>query len=334
MRQAGRYMSEFRAYSDRFPFRKRSETPAIAVELSLQPYRAFHTDAVIMFSDILTPLPALGIEFDIAPGKGPFISQPIRDMDRVKDLEGVLFEPENDLTFVAEVLEKLRAELQGGDAALIGFVGAPFTLAAYSIEGAAAKYLVHSKAMMYGQHEEQRVLERVLERFAGMIAQYALFQIDHGAQVVQFFDSWAHHLSPDQYKQYALPYVKRAMQLVKRERPDIPLIFFANGAGGKLEMIGEVLNGVVDVIGVDWGIRMEDARRRLGDGVVLQGNVDPSILAVGTEAAIRGAVRDTVKQAGGKVILNLGHGVIKETPEEAVRVFCDEARRLSMAELS
>lgn len=287
-----------------------------------------------MFSDILTPLPALGIEFDIAAGKGPFIAQPIRTLDRVKELEGVLFEPERNLRFVADVLERLRAELEGGDAALIGFVGAPFTLAAYCVEGAGAKHLVHTKRLMYGQREGHRVLERVLERFASMVGEYAVFQIDHGAQVVQFFDSWAHHLSPDQYSQYALPYVKRAMEYVKRERPDVPLIFFANGAGGKLEMIGDVLDGVVDVIGVDWGIRMEDARRRLGDGVVLQGNVDPSVLAVGTEEAIREAVRDTVRQAGGRVILNLGHGVIKETPEEAVRVFCDEARSLSIAELS
>lgn len=331
MRQAGRYMADFRVYSDQFPFRHRSETPDIAFALSMQPYRAFATDAVIMFSDILTPLPALSIEFDIIPGKGPVITSPIRTPPAAAAFATAQFDPEANLPFVAELLERLRDELIDQPAALIGFVGAPFTLAAYAIEGAAAKNLVVTKALMYSGPTQERVLLSVLDKLADVVGQYAVFQVDHGAQVVQLFDSWAHHLSPDQYEQYALPYAKRAAEYVKKMRPETPLIFFANGSGGKLEMIQRELAHVVDVISIDWSVSMSDARRRLGPDTVLQGNVDPSILATGNPEAIREAVRETVRQADGPLILNLGHGVIKETPEEAVAVFCDAAKSMTLA---
>lgn len=324
-------MAEFRAYSDIYPFRHRSETPSIAHALSLQPFRAYATDAVIMFSDILTPLPALGLEFDLAPGKGPFFDTPLRTRAQADALLEKVFVPERDLPFVAELLEGLRTELRGEDTALVGFVGAPFTLAAYAVEGAAGKHLVEVKRLMYGGAAGEKLLDDVLGRLARMVGEYMVFQIDHGAQVVQLFDSWAHHLSPAQYARWALPYARVAAEYCKRERPDVPVIFFANGAGGKLEIVREGLKGVVDVFGVDWSVSMADARRRMGKDVVLQGNVDPSILSVGNDEAIKEAVRETVEGAGGNLILNLGHGVIKETPEDAVRVFCDAARSMTLA---
>lgn len=332
MRQAGRYMSDFRVYSDVHPFRHRSETPSIAFELSMQPYRAFQTDAVIMFSDILTPLPALDVEFDMRPGKGPFIPNPIRTEAQARAFADTQLDPLNKLPFVAELLNRLRDELRSEPAALFGFVGAPFTLAAYAIEGAAAKNLVETKRMMYSEDLSHRaVLTTVLDKLAAVVAEYAVFQTDQGAQIVQLFDSWAHHLTPDQYARYALPYARKAAELFKSQRPDVPLVFFANGAGGKLELIQRDLGKVIDVIGIDWSVSMADARRRLGKKAVLQGNVDPSILATGSPDAIREAVRDTVRQADGPLILNLGHGVIKETPEEAVAVFCEAARSMTLA---
>lgn len=324
-------MSSFRHYSDRYPFRHRSETPSIAVELSLQPYRAFSTDAVILFSDILTPFPALGLSFDMHAGRGPLIATPVRELSHVRALERTPFQPEEQLGFVAEVLERLKTQLIGEDVALMGFVGAPFTLAAYAVEGGGVKNLLATKRLMYGGVDGSDLLHRLMDRFALVVAQYALFQIAHGAQVVQFFDSWAHHLSPQQYARFALPYARKAVEIVKKERPQVPVIFFANGVGGKLEMIRQALGSIVDVISVDWSVSMRDARRRLGRDTVLQGNVDPSILTVGSDDAIREAVRETVEQAEGKLILNLGHGVIKETPERAVQVFCEAARSVTMA---
>lgn len=331
-RQAGRYHAEFRKYSDVLPFRERSETPDIAFELSLQPWRAYDTDAVIMFSDILTPLPAVGVDFDIVKGKGPVIANPVRTVADAERLAAAPFNPETDLPFVAEVLERLREELKGKDTTLIGFVGAPFTLAAYAIEGMGVKNLVETKRFMYGNDADtpEAVLTNTLEKLTTLVGEYIVFQIDHGAQVVQLFDSWAHHLSPDQYCKYALPYVRKAAAYAKTRRPDTPLMFFANGSGGKLEDIKAELSDVIDVFAIDWSVRMSAGRARLGDDTVLQGNIDPSILVTGDENAIRDAVRTTIEQAaGGGLILNLGHGVIKESPEESVGIFFDAVKQYS-----
>lgn len=324
-------MAAFREFSDRLPFRERSETPDIAFELSMQPYKAFKTDGVIMFSDILTPLPAVGVEFDIVSGKGPVIPAPIRTLDAAKALATANFDPETRLPFVSEVLERLSVELatEVTPPTLLGFVGAPFTLAAYSIEGHGVKNLIETKRLMYGEDDGREILRTTLDALAELVGEYACFQAAHGAQVVQFFDSWAHHLSPAQYREWALPAVHRAMVIFKERHPGVPAIFFAHGCAGKIEDIAKVLDGVMDVLQLDWSVNMADARRRVGDGVVLQGNVDPAVLVAGSEEEIRQAVRTCVNEADGNLILNLGHGVIKETREEAVLYFCDEARKMA-----
>lgn len=323
MRQAGRYMADFRQYSDNYPFRHRSETPDIATELSLQPWRSFKTDAIIMFSDILTPLPAMGVSFDVVKGTGPIIDKPIRT---ILDATGVAtnFDTSH-LHFVRDVLQRLRGEADN-ETALLGFVGAPFTLAAYMIEGKAQKNLLNVKKFMYTDSDSAAALQALLTRISEAIATYAIYQIDSGAQAVQLFDSWAHHLSPRQYAEYAIPYAKRVIEKVKAARPEVPIIFFANGSAGKLAEIRQIA-AIADVIGVDWGVDIAEARRELGD-VVLQGNVDPAILAVGSDDAIRAAVLETVDKAGGNLILNLGHGVVQQTPERAVGVFVDAARKI------
>lgn len=318
MRQAGRYMAEFREYSNKYGFRHRSETPEIAIELSLQPWRAFKPDGVIMFSDILTPLPALGVEFDVVKGKGPVIANPVRTMDDVKALRQ-LDDPDQSLPFIREILSSLRAEVDG-QSTMLGFIGTPWTLAAYSMEGRSDRHLIKTKQIMT---QDPATLHAYLSHLADALAVYVCHQIDCGAQVVQLFDSWAHHLSPQQFMEFSHPYNERIIATVKAKYPDTPLIFHANGGVGKLEAMKD---SKADVIGLDWSTSMAEARAVLGPERVLQGNMDPMYLFAGEER-IRQEVANNVAAAGdGKHILNVGHGVVQGTPEENVGIFCDAAR--------
>jgi len=318
MRQAGRYMAEFREYSNKYGFRHRSETPDIAIELSLQPWRAFKPDGVIMFSDILTPLPALGVEFDVIKGKGPVIANPVRTMDDVKALRQ-LDDPDQSLPFIREILSSLRAEVDG-QSTMLGFIGTPWTLAAYSMEGRSDRHLIKTKQIMT---QDPATLHAYLSHLADSLAVYVCHQIDCGAQVVQLFDSWAHHLSPQQFLEFSHPYNERVIATVKAKYPDTPLIFHANGGVGKLEAMKD---SKADVIGLDWSTNMAEARDVLGPERVLQGNMDPMYLFA-SEERIRQEVANNVASAGdGKHILNVGHGVVQGTPEENVGIFCDAAR--------
>uniref|UniRef100_A0A7S1EQE7 Uroporphyrinogen decarboxylase n=1 Tax=Timspurckia oligopyrenoides TaxID=708627 RepID=A0A7S1EQE7_9RHOD len=328
MRQAGRYMADFRKFSDKYPFRMRSETTEIAVELSLQPWRAFETDGVIMFSDILTPLPAIGIDFDIVKGKGPTFPSPLRsqqDVDLV--LEPHNFDPVGKLPFVRETLSALRSEI-GEKSTLLGFVGCPWTLAAYAVEGCSRKDLRETKRIMFS---EPQILHSLLGKITEMVASYAIYQIESGAEVIQLFDSWAHHLSPSQYRRFSLPYAKRAVEIIKGAHPNTPIIFFANGGSGKLEMIQQSINDL-DVMGIDWSIDLRSARDSLGCELGLQGNIDPSVL-FGSDSFIISAVQENCREARpGNHILNLGHGVMQGTPERSVGLFCDAARSVVYAD--
>lgn len=231
MRQAGRYMSAFREYSNKYEFRMRSETPEIATELSLQPWRAFGVDGVIMFSDILTPLPAMGVEFDVVRGSGPVIPAPLRTAADVAALTP-LDDPDAKLPFIRTILGDLRKETEGRST-LLGFVGAPFTLVAYSVEGSANRHCIHTKKMMVQAPE---VLHAALVHYADTVAKYACHQIECGAQCVQFFESWAHHLGAGQFAEFARPYANMAMAYVKRQHPDVPLVYYANGGSPYLEL--------------------------------------------------------------------------------------------------
>lgn len=318
MRQAGRYMADFRKFSDHIPFRERSETSSIAVELSLQPWNAFRPDGVIMFSDILTPLPALGIDFDVVKGTGPVIANPIKDNDSLKSLRP-LEDPQSRLPFVQETLQALRSEV-GNEATVLGFIGTPWTLAAYSIEGKANRHCIKTKKMMMNSPD---LLHAVLSHLTDALTDYVCYQIESGAQVVQLFDSWAHHLSPEQFAEFSMPYAEQIIRNVKKRYPDVPLIFHANGGTGKLSQMDACTS---DVLGLDWACTMEEARSHYGASRVLQGNVDPMVL-FGTEDVIRENVTRCLQQAGKHHhILNVGHGVVQGTPEENVGYFCRLAR--------
>ncbi len=318
MRQAGRYMAEFREYSNKYGFRHRSETPEIAIELSMQPWRAYKPDGVIMFSDILTPLPAMGVEFDVVKGKGPVISTPVRTMADVKALKP-LNDPDASLPFVREILSTLRKEVEG-QSTMLGFVGSPWTLAAYSMEGRSDRHLLQTKQIMT---QDPETLHAYLAHLTEALGVYVCHQIDCGAQVVQIFDSWAHHLSPTQFLEFSHPYNERVIDIVKAKYPDTPLIFHANGGVGKLEGLKK---SSADVIGLDWNTSMAEARAVLGPDRVLQGNMDPMYLFSEKERIYK-EVANNVRDAGkSKHILNVGHGVVQGTPEENVGHFCDAAR--------
>lgn len=319
MRQAGRYMKAYRELRDKYPsFRDRSENVDLAVEISLQPFRAFQPDGVILFSDILTPLPGIGIPFDIIESRGPVIDPPVRNAEQVKNLKPL--EPEVDLPFIREILQILRKEV-GNQATVLGFVGAPWTLAAYAIEGKSSKDYTIIKSMAF---TEPSLLHEFLGKLADAIAIYVRYQIDSGAQVVQMFDSWAGQLSPQDYETFAMPYQRRVVEQVKATHPDTPMILYINGSAGILDRMS---NSGVDIVSVDWTVDMAEARKRLGENIGVQGNIDPCVL-YGSHDFIRDRVLDTIRKAGKKGhILNLGHGVLPTTPEENVAFFFETAKQ-------
>ncbi|MGB3239487.1 MAG: uroporphyrinogen decarboxylase, partial [Geitlerinemataceae cyanobacterium] len=319
MRQAGRYMKAYRDLREKYPsFRERSEIPEVAVEVSLQPWRAFKPDGVILFSDIVTPLPGVGIGMDIAEGKGPIIDAPIRTPEQVDALHPI--EPEESLPFIRTILQTLRQEV-GNESTVLGFVGAPWTLAAYAVEGKGSKTYSIIKGMAFS---DPTVLHQLLGKLADAIAVYARYQIDSGAQVIQMFDSWAGQLSPQDYATFALPYQQRVFQQVKATHPDTPLILLVTGSAGVLEQMS---NSGADIISVDWTVDMADARRRLGPDMHVQGNIDPGVL-FGSKAFIRDRILDTIRKAGNRGhILNLGHGILPTTPEENAAFFFETAKQ-------
>ncbi|KZL50569.1 uroporphyrinogen decarboxylase [Nodularia spumigena CENA596] len=325
MRQAGRYMKAYRDLREKYPsFRDRSEIPEVAIEVSLQPWRAFAPDGVILFSDIVTPLPGLGIEMDIAEGKGPIINSPLRSQEQIDRLRPL--EPEASLPFIKTILQALRQEV-GNQSTVLGFVGAPWTLAAYAVEGKGSKTYSVIKNMAFS---DPTMLHQLLGKLADAIAVYARYQIDCGAQVVQMFDSWAGQLSPQDYDTFALPYQQRVFQQVKETHPDTPLILLVSGSAGVLERMPK---SGADIVTVDWAVDMAEARARLGKHVKVQGNLDPGVL-FGSQDFIRDRILDTVRKAGNwGHILNLGHGVLPETPEENVAFFFETAKQLKSVEV-
>ncbi|KAH7861446.1 hypothetical protein Vadar_026252 [Vaccinium darrowii] len=325
MRQAGRYMAVYRKLAEKHPsFRERSETTDLIVEISLQPWEAFRPDGVIIFSDILTPLPAFGVPFDIEEVRGPVIQSPLRSEESLKALHPIDLDK---LHFVGESLRILRQEV-GGQAAVLGFVGAPWTIATYIVEGGTTRTYKTIKSMC---HTAPHVLRALLSHLTRAIAEYVVFQVNSGADCVQIFDSWGGQLPPNMWEQWSKPYIEEIVSLVRKKCPGTPLVLYINGNGGFLER----MKGTgVDVIGLDWTVDMEDGRKRLGSGISIQGNVDPAYL-FSPLPALTAEIQRVVRCAGTRAhILNLGHGVLVGTPEEAVAHFFDVARSLKFDTLA
>lgn len=298
-------------------FRERSENADLAVEVSLQPWRAFKPDGVILFSDILTPLTGMGIPFDIEAGRGPIIHTPIRTMQQVEQVTKL--DAHGSVPYVAEALTRLREEV-GNQSTVLGFVGAPFTLATYIVEGGSSKNYTHMKRLMFTQPE---VLHAFLSKMADNIADYVRYQAEAGAQAVQIFDSWASNLAPQDYDTFAGPYINQIVDSVKQTHPDLPLILYISGSGGLLERMAKCN---VEVISIDGSVDMRDAIQRIGPNFAVQGNMDPGVL-FGSKDTITQRVKETVRSAEGtRHVMNLGHGVLVGTPEENVAHFFEVAK--------
>nr|ACJ85135.1 unknown [Medicago truncatula] len=262
MRQAGRYMAIYRKLAEKHPsFRERSETTDLIVEISLQPWKAFRPDGVIIFSDILTPLPAFGIDFDIEDVRGPVIQSPIRSEEGLKVLHPIDFDK---LRFVGESLKILQQEV-GGDAAVLGFVGAPWTLATYIVERGTTRTYTNIKSMC---HTAPHILRTLLSHLSKAIADYIVFQVESGAHCIQIFDSWGGQLPPHMWELWSKPYIKEIVNLVKKKVPrHTTCSLYKMENGGLLE---RMVDTGVDVIGLDWTVDMADGRRRLGSGIGVQ----------------------------------------------------------------
>lgn len=312
-------MEVYQKLAEKHPsFRERSETVDLIVEISLQPWRAFQPDGVIIFSDILTPLPAFGVPFDIEEVKGPVIHSPIHNEEGLKSLHPIDLDK---LHFVGESLKILRNEV-GEGAAVLGFVGAPWTIATYIVEGGTTRTYTTIKRMCY---TAPHILKSLLSHLTRAISDYIIFQVNSGAQCIQIFDSWGGQLPPNVWELWSKPYIKEIVNTVRKACPQIPLVLYINGNGGLLERMKDI---GVDVIGLDWTVDMADGRSRLGSKLSVQGNVDPAYL-FSPLPVLADEIRRVVKCAGPQGhILNLGHGVLVKTPEEAVAHFFDVARTL------
>ncbi|MFS8866644.1 uroporphyrinogen decarboxylase [Synechococcus sp. H65.1] len=317
MRQAGRYMAAYRELQSKYTFKQRCEIPELAIEISLQPFRAFAPDGVILFSDILTPLEGMGIAFELVENQGPIIDPPIRSQAQIEQIRPL--EPEESLPFIKTILTTLRREVEG-KATLLGFVGLPWTLACYAVEGRSSKDYAYIKSLAFTQPQ---LLHQLLSKLANSIARYVIYQIESGAQAVQLFDTWAGQLSPSDYETWALPYQKQVVEQVKARYPHVPLILYINGSAGLLERVGKA---GIDVFSLDWMSDMAEARARLGS-LAVQGNLDPMVL-LGSPELIRQRTLEVIQKAGPRGhIMNLGHGVHPATPEANVHYFFETVRQ-------
>jgi len=318
MRQAGRYLPEYRALRARHAFLDLCKTPAAAAEVTLQPVERLGVDAAILFADILLIVEPLGVGLEFAKGEGPMIHRPIRDAGDVARLAPV--EVESALGFVFETVRLVARALPAG-VPLIGFAGAPFTVASYLIEGGPSRDFIATKRLM---HEAPEAWDRLMELLVRATAVYLNGQIEAGAQAVQLFDSWVGALSPDDYRARVLPHTRAVIEAV---RGGVPVIHFGTGTAGLLPLVREAGG---DVIGLDWRIDLDAGWRAVGDDVAVQGNLDPVAL-LSPPARFEPAVRDIVRRAGGRPghIFNLGHGILQQTPVEHVKALVDMVHELS-----
>jgi uroporphyrinogen decarboxylase len=313
MRQAGRYMAAYQALRQRHSLLTLCKTPELAAEVTLQPVQRLPVDAAIIFTDLLIPLEPMGAKLVFAPNEGPVIENPVRSASDVAALR--LIEPQADLAFTLEAIRMVCRELDG-KVPLIGFAGAPFTLASYLIEGSGSRHYVQTKQLMY--HQPQ-AWHRLLDKLASVASAFLQGQIAAGARVVQLFDSWVGCLSPDDYRKYVLPHTRQVIDGLRDT--DTPVIHFGTGTAMLLEAMREAGG---EVIGVDWRIPLDDAWRRIGYDVGIQGNLDPVALFAPLPE-IEPRVDDILRRAGNRPghIFNLGHGILPETPLEHVRAVAE-----------
>jgi uroporphyrinogen decarboxylase len=311
MRQAGRYLPEYRAVRESVSFLDLCKRADLATEVTLQPVRRFDFDAAIIFSDILLPLIGMGAEFRFDDQGGPKLAAPMDSAAALAHLQHV--DARLQLPWVHEALRRTRAELSF-DKALLGFAGAPFTLLAYLVEGETSRLFPRTKQLLL---REPRLAEQVLQLLADQIGEYLAAQVEAGADAVQLFDTWAGLLHPDDFEQFALPYARQVFDRVVQT--GAPSIYYVNGGAALVEAQSAAGS---TVIGVDWRMRLRDVRRRVPANVGIQGNLDPVVL-LGTPDQVRRRTQAMLDEMAGRAgyIVNLGHGVVPQTPLECVEAF-------------
>ena len=321
MRQAGRYMAEYRAIRERHSLLEICRNPELAVAVTLQPVERIDVDAAILFSDLLLPLEPLGLPFDFVHGEGPAIETPIRgeaDIDRLR-----LFEPREALSHVLDTIRLARTAL-GERVPLIGFAGAPFTLASYAIEGGHSSNFALTKHLMYSN---PTAWHRLCEKLATVVGEYLRAQVEAGVQAVQVFDSWVGTLTGADYREFALPHTRRVFEALKGR--DVPTIHFGTGTASILRDLREAGG---DVIGADWRIPLDEAWERIGHDRGIQGNLDPTLLLAPVDRMLA-AAGDVLDRAAGRPghIFNLGHGILPMTKVEQVQTLARYVHRYKAA---
>jgi uroporphyrinogen decarboxylase len=319
MRQAGRYMPEYRAIREKFSLLEICDQPELAAEVTLQPVKALGVDAAILFADILLPAIPLGVGLEFAKGEGPVLHNPVRTLEDVKNLRPV--DPDTDLGYVMKAIKILRGELK--DVPLIGFCGAPFTVASYIIEGGSTREFLKTKTMMYSDPQAWHAL---MEKLSGVLSDYLLAQIRAGAQAVQVFDSWVGTLNAADYLEFVQPYSRRILQAA--QETGVPVIHFGTGTTTLLPAM-KAAGGTV--LGLDWRIPLDEGWDLVGPDVAIQGNLDPALLFAPLPE-IKKRVHDILRRAGGRPghIFNLGHGILQHTPVENVKAVVDMVHEFSL----
>jgi uroporphyrinogen decarboxylase len=308
MRQAGRYMREYRQLRERYSLLDLCRTPELAAEVTLQPVRRLDVDAAILFSDLLLPFEPMGIRFDFVRGEGPAIENPIESDADIARLRS--FDPREALGHVLDTIREVKRSLSGR-VPLIGFAGAPFTLASYAIEGGHSTSFSRTKALMYGA---PAAWHRLADLLAGLMADYLTAQIEAGVDAVQVFDSWVGALNARDYREFILPHSRRLLSAVSGR---VPAIHFGVGTGA---ILAELREAGGDVVGVDWRTPLDEAWKRIGFDRAIQGNLDPTLLLGPLDRVLAGA-DEVLARAGGRPghIFNLGHGILPTTPLEHVQ---------------
>jgi uroporphyrinogen decarboxylase len=321
MRQAGRSLPEYRAVREGTTMLEACTRPDLVTEITLQPVRRYGVDAAIFFSDIVLPLKAIGVDLDIVPGVGPVVADPVRRIDQVRAIGELT---PDDVPYITEAIGLLTSEL--GGTPLIGFAGAPFTLASYLVEGGPSKNHEHTKALMYSDEETWHALMSAL---ADVSAAYLQVQVAAGASAIQLFDSWVGALSAADYRRFVLPHSQRILQSL--EATGVPRIHFGVNTG---ELLPFMRDAGADVVGVDYRLPLDEAAARVGDGVALQGNLDPAVVFA-TPDAVRSrvdAVLDSAKGLPGHVF-NLGHGVLPTSDPEVLAAVVRQVHERTSATL-
>jgi uroporphyrinogen decarboxylase len=321
MRQAGRYLPDYQAVRAKHSFLEICKTPELAAEVSLQPYRVVGVDAIIVFSDILIVAEAMGMPLDV-PDSGPVLSNPVRDCAAVCALRD--FDPARETKFVGDAIRAICSQA-GPDVPVIGFAAAPWTLACYMIEGKTRGDISRTKAML---REEPALARELLGKIAAATALYLRAQNEAGACVIQLFDTWAGELTDEEYRAFELPATEQIVEALAST--GVPRILFAKGSARHLDAMAET---GADVLSVDWNTDLGEARARVGERVALQGNVDPTIL-LGAREGVCAAAREAVEKTGGVGhILNLGHGILPNTPVENARAFVEAGQNALVAQV-